>query len=348
MKRCLSLCALLWIFLCAYPQDIQRLMTYNVRNAIGLDGKRDLQRIANVILSVSPDVVAIQEVDSMSPRNYCYLMEELAVRTRMYASFAPAIHLGIGKYGVGVLSRERPLRTRRVSLPGREEKRVMLLVEFEDYIFCSAHLSLTEEDRMRSLDIIREYAGKSKKPFFLAGDFNALPQSEFMAKLGADYDILNDVAVQTFPASVPNRTLDYLVSWKRTGEGLAVVDSRVIEERVASDHRPVVVTLRRAVQPEAIFASGPFLQGTAERGLSVSWVTEVSAHSWVEYAVGDTVNTHRVLAYPLYHDGTVHRADIKDCMSGEVLYYRICSQETLGQDRVGHTARSDFHTLIVP
>ena len=164
MKRCLSLCALLWIFLCAYPQDIQRLMTYNVRNAIGLDGKRDLQRIANVILSVSPDVVAIQEVDSMSPRNYCYLMEELAVRTRMYASFAPAIHLGIGKYGVGVLSRERPLRTRRVSLPGREEKRVMLLVEFEDYIFCSAHLSLTEEDRMRSLDIIRERP-KNKRVF---------------------------------------------------------------------------------------------------------------------------------------------------------------------------------------
>lgn len=336
------------MFLCAFPQDTQRLMTYNVRNVTGLDGKRDLQRVANVILSASPDVVAIQEVDSMSPLNYCYLMGELGVRTRMYASFAPAIHLGIGKYGVGVLSRERPLRTERVRLPGREEKRVMLLVEFEDYIFCSAHLSLTEEDRMRSLDIIREYAENSQKPFFLAGDFNALPQSEFITNLSADYDILNDVTVQTFPASIPNRTLDYIVSWKQTGEGLAVVESRVIEERVASDHRPVVVTLRRAVHPEAILASGPFLQGSADRGLSVSWVTNVSARGWVEYAVGDTVNTHQVLAYPLYHDGTVHRVDIEGRMPGEVLYYRVCSQETLGDDRVGHTAKSDFHTLVVP
>ena len=347
MKRFLSLCCLLCLALCAFPQDYLRLMSYNVRNAKGLDGDFDIQRVANVILAARPDVVAIQEVDSMSLRNYCYLLGELAVRTGMYASFAPALHLGIGKYGVGVLSRERPLGVTRVKLPGREERRVALIVEFEDYVFCSTHLSLTLEDRMQSLDIIREYAEKSVKPFFLAGDFNDLPDSEFVACLKRDYDILNNTDDKTFPAENPDKTIDYIVSWKPEGEHIATVQSQVLDERVASDHRPVVVTLRRAVPPDAILSVGPFLQGTAE-GVSVSWVTDVSAHSWVEYSLGDTSRLQTVAAYPVYHDGTVHGADITGLASGDTLRYRICSQETLGKGKMGHTAKSDFQTFVMP
>lgn len=323
-------------------------MTYNVHNTRGLDGKRDLQRVVNVILWVAPDVVAIQEIDSMSLRNYNYLLGELAVRTRMHASFAPALNLGIGSYGLGVLSREKPLRVERVRLPGKEERRVMLLVEFEDYVFCSTHLSLTENDRMSSLDIIREYATKSTKPFFLAGDFNALPESDFITRLNADYDILNDVTLHTFPASAPDRTLDFITSWKPTGTFVAVEESRVIDERVASDHRPVVVTLRRAVHPDAILSDGPYLQGTAERGIYVSWVTEVPARSWVECTLGSDSGQQHIPAYILFDDATVHRADMIPLTSGDTLHYRICSQEMLGEGRVGHTAKSAYHTFIVP
>ena len=41
------------------------LMTYNVHNCIGLDGERDYRRIANVIRQATPDVVALQELDSV-------------------------------------------------------------------------------------------------------------------------------------------------------------------------------------------------------------------------------------------------------------------------------------------
>lgn len=348
MKRCISFCLLLGVCLCTYPQNYLRLMTYNVRNAKGLDGKYDFQRVANVILDVAPDVVAIQEADSMSLRNYNYLLGELAVRTRMYASYAPALHLGIGRYGVGVLSREEPLRVERVRLPGKEEKRVMLLVEFEDYVFCSTHLSLTEDDRMTSLDIIREYAEKSTKPFFLAGDLNALPESEFFARLNADYDVLNDVADMTYPAGEPNRTIDYITSWKPTGGKFAVVESRVVDERVASDHRPVVVTLRRAVHPDAILSAGPYLQSLANGGVSVSWVTNVPACSWVEYTVGDTSNLQCSPAQLLYDDGTVHETEVPLLASGDTLHFRVCSQEKLGQGRVGYTSKSPFHTFVIP
>ena len=57
-----------------------------------MDGVCDFQRIANVINNASPDVVAVQEVDSVTNRsNQKYVLGEIAERTQMYACFAPAI-----------------------------------------------------------------------------------------------------------------------------------------------------------------------------------------------------------------------------------------------------------------
>lgn len=41
-----------------------RIMTYNVHNGVGTDGKTDYRRLANVIARDGADVVAVQEVDS--------------------------------------------------------------------------------------------------------------------------------------------------------------------------------------------------------------------------------------------------------------------------------------------
>ena len=63
-----------------------RLMTYNIKNANGMDDICNFQRVANVINNVSPDVVAIQEVDSMTNRSrQKYVLGEIAERTQMYA-----------------------------------------------------------------------------------------------------------------------------------------------------------------------------------------------------------------------------------------------------------------------
>ena len=43
-----------------------RVMSYNVRNCTGLDGKTDYQRIANIIKNANCEAVAIQELDSMT------------------------------------------------------------------------------------------------------------------------------------------------------------------------------------------------------------------------------------------------------------------------------------------
>lgn len=92
-------------------QNTLRLMTYNIKNANGMDNVCNFQRIANVINNACPDVVAIQEVDSVTNRSHQkYVLGEIAERTQMHAFFAPAINYDGGKYGIGLLSKQTPLR----------------------------------------------------------------------------------------------------------------------------------------------------------------------------------------------------------------------------------------------
>ena len=44
------------------PQSV-RVMTYNVHNCLGMDGRLSLERIARIITRYDPDVVALQEID---------------------------------------------------------------------------------------------------------------------------------------------------------------------------------------------------------------------------------------------------------------------------------------------
>lgn len=76
-----------------------------------------------------------QELDSVTQRNNgVYSLGELAKRTLMHATYAPSIDFQGGKYGIGMLSKEKPLGFKRISLPGKEEKRSLLIVEFADYM----------------------------------------------------------------------------------------------------------------------------------------------------------------------------------------------------------------------
>lgn len=250
MKKLALIMLLTALAACVSAQDSLTLMSYNIRNAKGMDKKRDIQRIADIISREKPDAVAIQEVDNMTLRCFKNVMKELGKLTGMHATFAPAINVVIGKYGIGILSREKPISTQIIRLPGSEEKRVLLITEFNDYYFCSTHLSLTPEDRMASLDIINQYAEKSTKPFFLGGDLNARPDSELIDSMSIRFDILNDVNAHTYPSAAPDRTIDYIISWKPYAAQYSIADSRVLYEPIASDHRPIVVKIKKTTPPD--------------------------------------------------------------------------------------------------
>ena len=176
-KNLLFIFAALFIF-SAQAQNTLKLMSYNIKNANGMDNVCNFQRIANVINNTSPDVVAIQEVDSMTNRSgQKYVLGEIAERTQMHGYFAPALDYDGGKYVIGLLTKQVPLRLQSLPLPGRDEARTLILAEFADYIYCCTHMSLPEEDRMKSLELVKAFTSSSTKPLFQDGDMNAEPVS---------------------------------------------------------------------------------------------------------------------------------------------------------------------------
>jgi endonuclease/exonuclease/phosphatase family metal-dependent hydrolase len=222
-------------------------MSYNVRNCTGLDGKTDYQRIANIIKNANCEAVAIQELDSMTTRYEGQdMLKNLAELTGMYPTFAPSIDYQGGKYGIGMLTKEKPLSHRRVALPCRSEPRSLLIVELEDYYYCCTHLSLHAEDRETSIGIIIDELSKLDKPVMIAGDFNAEPEEESMKMMAEKFAIFKkDAAPYTFPADKPDIEIDYICLLKSGKVSkFEVLEHSIIDAPVESDHRPIVAEVK--------------------------------------------------------------------------------------------------------
>ncbi len=353
-KNLLLIIATLFIFP-LQAQNTLKLMTYNIKNANGMDDVCDFQRVANVINNASPDVVAIQEVDSMTNRSgQKYVLGEIAERTQMHAYFAPAIDYDGGKYGIGLLTRQVPVRLQTIPLPGREEVRALILAEFEDYIYCCTHMSLTEEDRMESLKIVKSFTTPYKKPLFLAGDMNAEPESDFIKELQKDFQILSNPKQHTYPAPEPKETIDYIATLKSNANGFALISAQVLHEPMASDHRPILVELRTAEKENKIFRTKPYLQNPVGNGITVMWETTVPAYCWVEYGT-DTTQLKRartIVDGQVVCNNYLHKIRIDGLQPGQKYYYRVCSQEILlyqAYKKVfGNTAQSSFSEFTLP
>ena len=353
-KNLLFIFAALFTF-SAQAQNTLKLMSYNIKNANGMDNVCNFQRIANVINNTSPDVVAIQEVDSMTNRSgQKYVLGEIAERTQMHGYFAPAIDYDGGKYGIGLLTKQLPLRLQTLPLPGREEARTLILAEFADYIYCCTHMSLTEEDRMKSLELVKAFTSSSTKPLFLAGDMNAEPESGFIKELQNDFQILSNPKQHTFPAPDPKETIDYIATLKQNAKGFAVISAKVINEPMASDHRPILVELRTAEKADKIFRMKPYLQNPVGNGITVMWETTVPAYCWVEYGT-DTTQLKRartIVDGQVVCNNYLHKIRIDGLQPGQKYYYRVCSQEILlyqAYKKVfGNTAQSAFSEFTLP
>lgn len=228
-----------------------KLASYNIRNCNGMDKTRSYIRVGETIHSFGAEAIALQEVDLGTGRNEGDdITGILAEINGMVPTFAKAIDIDGGWYGVAMLTREMPRHTKYVPLPGREEQRVLLMAELSDYIFCCTHLSLVEEDRLASVDIINKeveaFAKGTGKPVFISGDWNDRPGSATINKISENFEILTDQSVFTFPADQPDRTIDFIARWKGSPKGKLdkVAGTCVPVVPTASDHRPVTVTVK--------------------------------------------------------------------------------------------------------
>lgn len=358
-----------------FPKRL-RVASYNIRHGEGMDGKLDFRRISQSLERLRPDVIALQEVDSATTRTVGrYGLGEMADEMRYYATYGAAIDFQGGKYGVGILSRQRPLDVKRYALPGREEARTLLVTEFKDYVFACTHLSLTDEDRAASLPIIEKVASAYSKPFIIAGDWNDIPQSAFIKALSKKFQICTKTSVATFPADKPDSCLDYIAVYKRNGdvvrpgnadknwasyrpyvnEAAVVRSAFVVADAVSSDHRPVFTEILLPTPVNKLLTTKPYLQLATPTSMNVMFQTNSVCHCWVEYGT-DSLHTQRARTLL---DGQEVCFDIENNIKLDNLkpatryYYRVCCMELLkkgGYDAHfgSDTLRTKFYSFRTP
>lgn len=218
------------------------ILSYNVRNCLGLDNSVNYQRIAEIIKKTNADVVALQELDSATSRSKgVSVLNELATLTGMIPTYHASINFQGGKYGIGILTKEKPVKVESMALPGKEEQRSVLVIETKEYAFACSHFSLTEADRLASVEIINQFTSTYTKPVFMAGDLNDTPGSSTINNFSKNWQFLNDTTQFTFPANKPIKCIDFIMARKQAGYSFKVLNTIVGNEPVASDHLPVWV-----------------------------------------------------------------------------------------------------------
>lgn len=235
--------------------DIVRVLAYNVKHGLGMDGNVELERIASVIRDLEPDVVTLQEIDSVTTRTS---LQDQAARlgelTGMRAIFGGFMDYREGRYGMALLSRYPIVEWENHRLPDGAEPRSALAARIEllrpgygeapRIVVVGVHLYATADERLAQANRLVGLLADERAPVVLAGDFNSLPDSPVIrlleregkwhrpAKTGQPY---------TFPSDVPEREIDFIMF--RPGNRFVVREHRVVAESLASDHRPVLMEL---------------------------------------------------------------------------------------------------------
>lgn len=238
-----------------------RILCYNIHWALGMDGKYDVARVAEVIKAAKPDLVALQEVDvGVKRSNRMHEVRMLAEMTGMAGRFGPTQHYEGGLFGNAVLTRLPILDVEIHPLPYTEATpelqtyprgAIAVTVTAPDgkpLRFISTHFQHNvPEDRVAQAQAINALFAAEGDTLrtILAGDMNAKPEEEPIRILLEQWsNATDDPPSPTVPVVNPTSRIDYI--FYRPAAGFRVKEARVIPEEMASDHRPVFAELALA------------------------------------------------------------------------------------------------------
>jgi endonuclease/exonuclease/phosphatase family metal-dependent hydrolase len=227
-----------------------RVVTYNIHHGLGTDQELNLGRIADVLRGAQPDIVSLQEVDVRTRRTF---REDQAAalgnQLDMYVGFGKATSYDDGDYGNCILSKSpiEEFQTHPLTTIAGHEPRCVAVARIRVggigpvIQFLSTHLDHASEGvRMDQAHSLGKVAAKlPRQPMILAGDMNAEPDSKTLRRLlGSWTDSGPEKGGFSFPAVNPSSRIDYVLY--RNAPGWKVREQRVIEQSIASDHRPVL------------------------------------------------------------------------------------------------------------
>jgi endonuclease/exonuclease/phosphatase family metal-dependent hydrolase len=239
-----------------------RILTYNVHRWLGTDRQISPTRIAEVIGSCEPDIVALQEVRVGRVRaGEVDQAAAVATALGMDLHFQPTIRILGEQYGIAVLTRHSsriiksgrlPTQSTRPSFEKRSALWVAVEIDGQTIQVVNAHLSLRSGERRTQAAALvgPEWIGHPDcaEPAVLLGDFNAPPYSRsyrLIANRLRDAQLSNSFGEPqpTFHTRAPVLRLDHVFVTK----SIEVIDAGPVRTpltRVASDHFPLLAQLR--------------------------------------------------------------------------------------------------------
>ncbi|MEN6348503.1 MAG: endonuclease/exonuclease/phosphatase family protein [Syntrophomonas sp.] len=222
--------------------------TYNIQHGKGMDGKTDLERIAQVLSGIDADIIFLQEIDMLRPQSHMSRqVSRLCSELVMKGIYGPVRTYPLGSYGNAILSRYQISEKCNHILPDPSDQRCCLQAELrikrDTVQLFTTHLGLRQQVRCQHIkDCILPMVNSCPGPVILGGDFNANPDRP---EIGLVLQSLSDTftantgpLVNTYPATVPAARIDYIFI-----NELCKVEDYYIVDSTASDHLPVVTEI---------------------------------------------------------------------------------------------------------
>jgi len=230
-----------------------KVLSYNIHYGVGMDSKKDLSRIAKVIKQVKPDIVGLQEIsDSI-------MTEELSELTNMIAVFGPSKEKMSG-YGDAILSKYPFKYVGNHSIPSASSSRYEAMcvdidlsqvygkgstVRFINTHFDWLNTIGSKVARKGAVEVIETafFTDSLNYPSLLTGDLNATPDSNPLKLLQKNGWVYEDFEKDLFtiPVVNPKMQIDYVLI--RPAKRWHIISVKVIDEPMASDHLPILMTL---------------------------------------------------------------------------------------------------------
>lgn len=245
-------------------QQMIKVMTYNILHgaAPGLKNSANnvnLEEVAKVIRSEDPDIVALQEVDSVWSRsNNLFQPKVLAEKTGLkyyyYRDSKSFTDSGGWGYGIAILSKYEMKDRHTIFLPnyfhsGSENwVNSIATIKFpngREAKFICAHFDyLYEDNRILEALFTNDIARESEMSVILAGDLNSNPGSPPINTLNREFVQTCQKCEMTFSGNRPRKKIDYIMYSK--GSPFTYKGEKVIlndQTQFASDHLPYMVEL---------------------------------------------------------------------------------------------------------
>ncbi|HEX8232332.1 MAG TPA: endonuclease/exonuclease/phosphatase family protein [Caulobacteraceae bacterium] len=238
-------------------------MTYNVHRCVGVDGRLDVSRVAQVIAAAKPDVVALQELDVGRARTGGVdQAHAIAAEVGMHVHFHAALKVAEEQYGDAILT-TAPLTFRKAgalptspSVRGLEPRGALWVsaeIEGAQVQIVNTHLGLVPHEQRAQAEalVTSDWMGHPDctDPALLVGDFNATSQhAAYRTLAGRLADAQLEVrkrgrTLRTFPSRMPMLRIDHVFASRSVKvKACHVPDSPLA--RVASDHLPLVVDFK--------------------------------------------------------------------------------------------------------